>query len=526
MKFHISIFILSTLAVLSYQKPQYEMQHASTSNENYQEVCTFYSCLRQGAECQVVNGNPTCVCKTQCEQEGPYICGSDSKIYRSICHLDQEACNQGRYITPTFCTDPEIQSFSFCPHQPGKVVPEIPSMQVVDHFYVGPGQSLNISCEPTGMPAPRVHWRSEKKSLLDHRRRVYANNNVLYIQNANSHVAGIYYCQAINCATDPSVYIPTKTFQVHFDQDFVESVPRNFRQSCLENWWSHRNNSCKIDGSKRQAWVYDVFSRKCTAKIIDKCELLESSFKTRKECNRACRVECDIPVSRKRCQHQPNSVVYDPHRKICKQSRYSCGKNSFESVEDCENVCRERQQILDEENNIPSPFLSCPTNCEAPWKNGYCDSDFMVYGQILEMSINVFTVQVFRIIKDHQLLSLQMKLNAFTSFKMVLKNTKSCICPTYQSLKLMFDNNITHFYISGNYYKGKPYLGRFVIENSPLNNLRSEQMSKTYCYAIKNARRLTEESARLAGIRIGSQREFARLVELEDAKRMKRRNGQ
>lgn len=68
---------------------------------------------------------------------------------------------------------------------------------------VGAGETFTLSCNATGVPAPKVSWRRENNGLLP-TGGVVAKGNSITIYNATKDDRGIYYCIADNSVGKPA----------------------------------------------------------------------------------------------------------------------------------------------------------------------------------------------------------------------------------------------------------------------------------------------------------------------------------
>lgn len=66
--------------------------------------CEDYPCDGQGQRCEILDGQPSCVCQTNCTEDGEMVCADDGQVYTSRCWMDMAACEQGIIINKTSCT--------------------------------------------------------------------------------------------------------------------------------------------------------------------------------------------------------------------------------------------------------------------------------------------------------------------------------------------------------------------------------------------------------------------------------------
>ena len=81
-------------------------------------------------------------------------------------------------------------------------MPEVNLPPITPH--VDPGQTVELTCEATGTPTPRIEWLRDNSALIADGERIIIEGNQLTINNARPSDSGEYMCLAINAAGQAS----------------------------------------------------------------------------------------------------------------------------------------------------------------------------------------------------------------------------------------------------------------------------------------------------------------------------------
>lgn len=112
--------------------------------------------------------------------------------------LNVTAEDKGEYI----CQVKAAKDLTIKHHLTVKIPPKIVRILPNDNYQAVLNDRLNMVCEATGSPPPKVNWAKQGERLPQLNKR---NSSIITFENIKLHDAGTYQCMADNQVGDPAI---------------------------------------------------------------------------------------------------------------------------------------------------------------------------------------------------------------------------------------------------------------------------------------------------------------------------------
>ncbi|KFO34969.1 WAP, Kazal, immunoglobulin, Kunitz and NTR domain-containing protein 2 [Fukomys damarensis] len=364
-------------------------------------TCDHFTCLQQGSECDIWDGQPVCKCRDRCEREPSFTCASDGLTYYNRCYMDAEACSRGITLAVVPCryhftwpnTSPPPPETTA---HPTTASPETPGLDLAApallphpaHQSVTVGETVSFLCDVAGRPRPEVTW---EKQLEDRENVVLRPNHVrgnvvvtniaqLVIYNAQPQDAGVYTCTARNAAGVLRADFPLSVLRGGRAAAPSESGPDGTAFPVAECLKPPDSEDC---GEEQTRWHFDTQANDCRTFSFGHCHRNLNHFATYEACVLACMrgplAVCSLPALQGPCKAYAPRWAYNSQTGQCQSFVYGgCegNGNNFESREACEESCP-----------FPRGDQRCPA-CKPRQKlvTSFCRSDFVILGRVSELT--------------------------------------------------------------------------------------------------------------------------------------------
>ncbi|KAJ8047985.1 WAP, Kazal, immunoglobulin, Kunitz and NTR domain-containing protein 2 [Holothuria leucospilota] len=425
------------------------------------DQCQNFECSNQGQTCKVLDGQPSCVCISNCTDTNESVCADDGQVYPSRCWMDVAACEEGIQINVIPCTE-TIQPVT----EEG-----VPSMLIQSTvFTADEHQDATLFCDAVSQSTVSYAWIVNQPGVnmavllpgqtLDNLR-VSFDGKVLLITSVDTEDEGTYGCLASNTFGLSTVSHKLIVIAQETPVVTTESTVRPLNNSKPQSTEEPSNPTEGIHGTNgevavnlpmnevcvetldrghcfRQAvrWFYNLQSERCEPFMYGGCGGNGNRFRTYEECSQTCpnlpTDRCRHPIVTGHCRARFIRWAYQEDTRECVEFVYGgCGANgnNFRTRQECGYTCQDREE--------QKQTCLC---VKQKLKPSFCKNDFVISGRVrqeISSSVNgaLLVVEIDEIFKlpERMMVRSGVLTGNITMLRDMSRTPRGCHCIQFSS---------------------------------------------------------------------------------------------